>query len=45
MSHEKLYRLVTVSSTKPVWTNPIFVYRIIRMKNFIRKVWKKSLKK
>ena len=35
---------VTVSSTKPVWTNPIFVCRIIRIKNFIRKVWKKSLK-
>ena len=44
MSHEKLYGLVTVSSTKPVWTNSIFVCRIIRIKNFARKVWTKSLK-
>ena len=45
MSHEKLYRLVTVALTKPVWTKPIFVCRIIRIKNFIRKVWKKNFKK
>lgn len=27
MSHEKFYRLVTVSSTKPVWTNPSLYYK------------------